>query len=35
MHFSEMYKDMRDPLIVARFNAVVPQIGLGGTSRMR
>eukprot|EP01052_Picozoa_sp_SAG31_P023203 SAG31_NODE_1897_length_6964_cov_2.677349_4_plen_815_part_00 len=29
-HFTEMYKDMRDPLIVARFNAVSPEIGLEG-----
>lgn len=28
---AEMYKDMRDPLIVARFNAVIPAIGLGGS----
>jgi ABC-type multidrug transport system fused ATPase/permease subunit len=29
--WSEMYKDRRDPILLARFNAVVPTIGLAGS----
>jgi ABC-type multidrug transport system fused ATPase/permease subunit len=31
--WSEMYKDRRDPILLARFNAVVPTIGLTGSRR--